>query len=381
MLVIAPPHHLNGRPPQRVLLALVGAALLLHAALLMGVRLGLPQAERSASATPVQVRMLQAPRPVSVPVPVPQAEPAAAAPSPAPPPRPAATPAVPAAQAEAALPPAEAPRFEAAASQAARELPATADVAAESAVAAVVPAVPAAPETPEAAAVAAAPASSEGEIPLYRTLFPPPLTLRYELRRGALSGTGELQWRPAGGRYELRLEGRLAGFSVLVQTSQGGFDDAGIAPLRFTDQRMRRDVRAANFQRDVGKITFSGPATEYPLLIGTQDRLSWMIQLAAVAAAEPQRMAPGGKVALYVVGARGDADIWVFRYAAHETVQTETGPVRAVKFAREPRTLYDTTVEAWLDPARHHLPVRARLSTSPDGEALELLLREMNAPP
>ena len=332
MLVDASPHHRNGRPPQRVLLALVGVALLLHAALLSGVQLGLPQAGASAAA-PLQVRMLNAPDPAVATV-TPAAEPAAVTPTPAP-------------EKSATRSP---PRSE----------PAPA---------------------PELSAVPETPASREGEIPLYRTLFPPPLTLHYELRRGAVSGTGELRWRPAGDQYELRLDGRVAGIPVLLQISTGGFDDAGIAPLRFTDQRMRRDVKAANFQRAVGKITFSGPSTEFPLLIGAQDRLSWMIQLAAVAAAEPQRMAPGGKVALYVVGARGDADLWIFRYVAHEDVATVAGPVPAVKFAREPRGAYDTQVEAWLDPARHHLPVRARLSTSPDGEALELLLHDMQPTP
>ena len=360
MLVNALPHHRNGRPPQRVLLTLVGVALLLHAALLSGVQLGLPQPERSAAA-PVQVRMRRAPDAVAAIV-APAAEPSVA-----PPPQPAAPQPAPA-----RVP---TPRVKAAASQAVAAVPPPpADVTNAA------PAASAASVT-ETRAAAATSASREGEIPLYRTLFPPPLTLHYALSRGALSGTGELQWRPADGQYQLRLEGRLAGRPVLVQNSQGGFDDAGIAPLRFTDQRMRRDVKAANFQRAVGKITFSGPSTEYPLLIGAQDRLSWMIQLAAVAAAEPQRLAPGGKVALYVVGARGDADLWIFRYVAHEDVATVAGPVPAVKFAREPRGAYDTQVEAWLAPAHHHLPVRARLSHSPDSEALELLLNDITPTP
>ena len=382
MLVIAPPHHRNGRPPHRVLLALVAAALLLHAALLSGARLGLPPTEASTPGASVQVRLLQAPAPVPVPadepvamLPRPVSKPAqiakpAAKPAamPAVKPGPAAAPAqtaparvdAPAPAVEA--PSVEAPRSEAAASQAASEL-----------------AAPAAAVTAVADAASAA-ESSEGGMALYRTQFAPPLTLLYELRRGALSGTAELNWRPAGTQYELRLEGSAAGSTVLLQTSQGGFDAAGLAPLRFTDQRMQRETRAANFQREQGKITFSGPSTEYPLRVGAQDRLSWMLQLAAVAAAEPLLLAPDGKIALYVVGARGDADLWVFRYVAHETVDTASGPVRAVKFAREPRGPYDTQVEAWLDPARHHLPVRARLSTSPDGDALELLLREMKIP-
>ena len=376
MLVIAPPHHRNGRPPHRVLLALVAAALLLHAALLSGARLGLQPTESSSPGASVQVRLLQAPQPVSVPAVEPVATPPRPVSKPAQIAKPAVKPAArsavkpgPAQTAPAVeAPPVEAPRSEAAASQAASELAVPADAAASaSAVTAV-------------AAAASAAGSSEAALALYRTQFAPPLTLLYELRRGALSGTAELNWRPSGTQYELRLEGSAAGSTVLLQTSQGGFDAAGLAPLRFTDQRMQRETRAANFQREQGKITFSGPSTEYPLRVGAQDRLSWMLQLAAVAAAEPLLLAPDGKIALYVVGARGDADLWVFRYVAHETVDTASGPVRAVKFAREPRGAYDTQVEAWLDPARHHLPVRARLSTSPDGDALELLLREMKIP-
>ena len=221
------------------------------------------------------------------------------------------------------------------------------------------------------------PASAgDRELPVYRTVIPPAVTLRYQLRRGALRGTGELQWAWDAERYEARLEGRLAGITVLTQTSQGGFDEAGVAPVRFTDQRVTGALRAANFQREAGKITFSGPTVAYPLLIGSQDRLSWMIQLAAVVAAEPQRLQDGGKVVIHVVGARGDARLWVFRFVAQEEVATASGAVLAAKFVREASDAYDTRVEVWLDSLRHHLPARAVLRAGPDDEGLELLLQD-----
>ena len=224
-------------------------------------------------------------------------------------------------------------------------------------------------------------AVGDRELPVYRTVIPPAVTLRYQLRRGALRGTGELQWAWDAERYEARLEGRLAGIPVLTQTSQGGFDEAGVAPVRFTDQRVTGALRAANFQREVGKITFSGPTVAYPLLIGSQDRLSWMIQLAAVVAAEPQRLQDGGKVVIHVVGARGDARLWVFRFVAREEVATASGAVLAAKFVREASDAYDTRVEVWLDPLRHHLPARAVLRAGPDDEGLELLVQEAPAMP
>ena len=209
------------------------------------------------------------------------------------------------------------------------------------------------------------------DVPVYRTRLPPPMMLRFELKRGPLAGIGALLWRPSGQQYELRLDGQVAGLPVLTQASRGAIDAAGIAPDRFTDQRLRRGVQAANFQREKKLVTFSGSSAAYPLVAGAQDRLSWMMQLAGVIAAEPKRAKADGRVSLFVVGTRGEADTWVFDYTATENVATAQGPVRALKFTREPRRPYDSRVEIWLDPARHHVPIHARFT---DGETLDLLL-------
>ena len=84
---------------------------------------------------------------------------------------------------------------------------------------------------------------------------------------------------------------------------------------------IRRSAQAANFRRDDGRITFSGTGVEWPLLAGSQDRLSWMIQLAGIAAAEPERLVEGGRITMVVVGARGDAGIWTLRCAGVETIE------------------------------------------------------------
>ncbi|MFM9917522.1 MAG: DUF3108 domain-containing protein [Rhizobacter sp.] len=222
----------------------------------------------------------------------------------------------------------------------------------------------------------------EHPVPVYRTQIPPAMTIEYDISRGAISGTGELNWRPEGGRYEARLQASVIGYTLLSQISQGGFDKAGLAPLRFTDQRARKAARAANFQRDAGKITFSGPSDEFALPAGVQDRLSWMIQLPAVLSAEPKRAVTGGEVVLYVVGARADVAMWTLRCLGVETVETATGAVRTVKFMRTPRSAKDTQAEVWLDPTRHYLPVRARLTQAGDeADAFELVLRGLKVGP
>lgn len=227
----------------------------------------------------------------------------------------------------------------------------------------------------------AAPAGpTEVTVPVYRTQLPPAVTLRYDLRKGFVSGSGELTWKPAADRYESRLEGSVAGMNVLTQTSVGAFDANGLAPLRYTDTRSRRATNAANFQRDKGKITYSGPQVEYPLVPGTQDRVSWMIQIGAILNADPKLATPGGKISMFVSGASGDADVWVFRYVGAETMRSDSGLLHAVKFTREPRKAYDRSVEVWLAPARHHLPVRARFTANVGGDAFELLIRDIQSP-
>lgn len=203
----------------------------------------------------------------------------------------------------------------------------------------------------------------------------PPTRLSYDMRRGAVSGAAELVWQHSNGQYTLDLATRVLGAEVLGLSSRGGFDTAGLAPRRFTDRRRGRDRLAANLDPATGRITYSGPAVLQPLHPGTQDRLSWMVQLPAIVEADPARWRPGTRVEIFVTGARGDADTWTFIVQGRETLSLPAGRVDgALRLTRDPRKPYDTQVEVWLDPARQHLPVRARMTVLPGGETLDLRL-------
>lgn len=340
----------------KTLAPLVVAVLLAHALLLGLLPRGVGSGWSGGTRAVLQVRQIQPPAPPE-PATAPAAAPVAAA-EPAP---------------ELPLPP----------MVVAPALPASSPepVAVEAAASAAAPAASAAEPVAAVAAPPAAAASDAGggqPLPIYATRLPAPVTLRYELRRGALSGSGELVWRPADGRYQLTMEGSAFSINVLNWRSEGLLDNAGIAPERFVDRRRGRDVRAANFQRDKGLITFSGPQVEFPLLPGAQDRLSWMLQLPAIVAAEPRKFGPGAQVQLFVAGARGDADVWTFTVEGTETLDLPAGRVAdALRLKREPRKPYDTLGEIWLDPARGHLPVRVRLSVPQSDESTEFLLREL----
>jgi hypothetical protein len=214
--------------------------------------------------------------------------------------------------------------------------------------------------------------------PVYATRIPPPVRLMFRLQRGMVRGEAVLNWQPAaggpgGGSYQLGLDARAAGLPILSQTSPGGFDAAGRAPLRFTDRRLRSSTRATNFQRERGMVGFSGPGVEYPLFAGAQDRLSWMLQLPAIVAAMPPARRASSGVTLQVFGARGDVASWQFRELGGDAVATDFGTVAALKWVRASRKPNDTQVEIWLDPARHYLPIKVRIGNPPDGETLELL--------
>mgnify|MGYP001200788187 CR=1 FL=1 len=214
--------------------------------------------------------------------------------------------------------------------------------------------------------------------PVYATLLPEPTSLHYRLQRGDALGSARLQWQREGGGYRLRLDSRWPGQPPAASASRGRIDADGVAPLRHSEIRQARELRAANFQRDIARITFSGPQLSYALPAGAQDRLSWMVQLGAIVAADAALRRAGAEVTLFVVGTRGDAEPWRFEVLGAEPIRLPAGEVaQALHLQREPVRPYDTRVEVWLDPARQHLPVRALLTTLPGGQPLHMEL----APP
>ena len=227
----------------------------------------------------------------------------------------------------------------------------------------------------------AAPEPGGMVVPVYATHLPPSTTLRYALRRNGVPGRAELQWVNDGTQYRLSLRNEAPGAMSLGSASSGAIDANGLAPERHTDSRRGRDVRAVNFQRDTARVTFSGPKGEVPLVAGAQDRLSWMLQLTGIVQANPALRAPGSEIAVFVVGTRGDAEVWLYRVVGTEAVELPAGNLQdALHLRREPRRLYDTAVDVWLDPARQHLPVRAQLRVRPTGLETVLLLESTSTP-
>lgn len=199
---------------------------------------------------------------------------------------------------------------------------------------------------------------------------PPSVRLHYRMKKGPLSGSGQIDWLRDGSTYRMRLEARVPVFGqIFLETSEGRIDASGLAPLRHTERRLKRSERAVSFVRDQGapRILFSAREGDEPLRPGAQDRLSWIAQLATRMASPPGGdWRPGSSLAMDVASTGGDVQRWVFTIEGREA-----GGLWHLR--REPDSLRDTRAEVWIDARQQHWPVRIQL-TEPSGEPLELTL-------
>jgi len=220
-----------------------------------------------------------------------------------------------------------------------------------------VPAPAGAPATAAASAVAVA--------------IPGSVRLHYkvELQRGglALTGQGELRWRQDGQNYEARLEFSAPLVRARTQHSTGRITAGGLAPRRFSDKA--RVEEATHFDREQGRLSFSSNRPDAPLLPGAQDRLSVLLQLAALVAGAPAKFPPATSITIQTAGTR-EAELWVFMVEGQEQLDLPGGRVGALKLTRSPRKEYDVKVELWLAPGMDYVPVRLRL-TQPNGDSVD----------
>ena len=209
----------------------------------------------------------------------------------------------------------------------------------------------------------------------YPTHLPPPARLSFAWKRGLIRGEAILDWQPQGPRsYRLTLDVKapLSG-TVMAQVSTGLVDTTGLAPVRLTDRRLGSSERALNVQRSADgaeppRVSFSSRTDSAPFPPGSQDLLSWMVQIAGILQARHDLGASGDTpIEMLVVGVRGDQQRWKLR--------PDSEADGLIHLIRRPEGPYETQAEVWLDPARHHLPARIRLTES-NGESLELTRSE-----
>ncbi|MCA1248274.1 DUF3108 domain-containing protein [Massilia sp. MS-15] len=232
------------------------------------------------------------------------------------------------------------------------------------------------PGTPAAATPAAAPqapatdAMPAGVEPFqmpsrYRVVMPPSVRLVYALRDGAGRPDGEasLDWETDGVQYRLALDGVAGSIE-----SEGGTDDAGIAPQR-ARYRHGAGRAAVAFARERGAIVFESFGRSARDTPGSQDGATVLMQLAGIGLADPDQLQ--GEVEIYV-GRADAAAVERFGVVGRERLVTALGEIETLHLARAGAA----PLEIWLAPAHGWLPVQLR-APAPGGGMRTQVIREI----
>ena len=198
--------------------------------------------------------------------------------------------------------------------------------------------------------------------------------LRYDVkasRKGLSMGAqSTLSWVNDGSSYRAKLEVKAFLAGSRTQTSVGRIDPAlGLQPERFGDRNKQEQATHFDRTQAVPAIRFSNNAADEPLYPQTQDRLSVLLQLAAMAAGDAKRFQQGRTISIHTANSR-DADIWRFVVGPTETLELPVGSLAAVHLVRAPQQAFDNKVEVWLAPSMGHLPVRI-LWTQANGDVVD----------
>jgi hypothetical protein len=323
-------------------LAVVGS-LLLHAALLGGLRWTQLQWQAPAELPAIEARLVPM-KPVVAPRPPVKPAPPPSRPRPVPPPPPAET------VAEAAAP--ESP----------------------DAAAAAMPVVMATDEMPviEAPPASLPAAEAEAAWPPLNAL-PPRLDLRFQVHYGLARGEQTLVWINEGEAYTLTSVASATGLAGVfyrgrfVQTSRGRITPRGLAPEEFWDQR--GDKRSsARFDSANDTLTLTparGTPRHFAYRGEVQDALSLFFQLALTAP-------PGDGALAYTVFNGKKLRNYAYEVRGETILETALGALRTLHLAR--RDDGDGRFEIWLAIDRYYLPVRVLRSDDRGSDmALELL--------
>ncbi|NNG21799.1 DUF3108 domain-containing protein [Telluria aromaticivorans] len=251
--------------------------------------------------------------------------------------------------------------------------------AAEPALSAPTPALTPIEQGPSTAAPAAAPlpaTPAEGAEPVqmpsrYRVTVPPSVTLSYEVRTAVgPEGEARLAWETDGVQYRLALDG-IAG-SI---ESEGGTDDAGLAPTR-ASYRQGLGRAGIAFDRERATIVLESLGRSLRDMPGSQDGATVLMQLSGIGLADPDQLQD--TVEIYVARASGAA-VERYRVLGKEQLATPLGAMEALRLARvaQPGELL---MEVWLAPGQGWLPVQLR-TTAPDGSTRTQALKGIQRVP
>jgi hypothetical protein len=212
--------------------------------------------------------------------------------------------------------------------------------------------------------------------------YPPSAQLKFDgtvMRKGSqFSGSGVLNWQTDGRDYELSLEASAMLVFNRLEKSVGKLSPQGLAPIRYSSSGTGRSETATHFRPELGKIQFSNNKPDVQLLVGAQDQLSALIQLAGIIGGDPERYRIVNRIQMQVAGL-SNADVWEFNLQGISDINLPAANMQALKLVRMPRNEYDAKLEVWLSPQLGYLPIRIRQSSStlPAEDFTDLVLSKL----
>lgn len=214
--------------------------------------------------------------------------------------------------------------------------------------------------------------------------FPSNIQINYRLtgqERGlSYHASGSLKWQTKAGptlprAYEAELQVKAFLVGRRIWRSVGQLTDKGLAPLRYSDSW--RGERAAHFEADTQKISFSGNTPSAPLQGGAQDQVSLFIQMAAAVAG--QNFKVGSELNVQTATAR-DAVNWTLTYKSDDIIDLNGNRVETQRWVCLPRGKFDSQIEMWFAKSQDGLPVRIKI-TQVSGNFIDMEMRDSETLP
>lgn len=208
--------------------------------------------------------------------------------------------------------------------------------------------------------------------------FPPNVQINYKLtgqERGLnYYASGTLKWQTQAGTaipraYEAELQVKAFLVGRRIWRSVGQLTDKGLSPRRYSDSW--RGERAAHFEADTQKISFSGNSPSTPLLPGAQDQVSLFIQMAATVATQSFNI--GTELNVQTATAR-DAVNWTLTYKSDDMMDLNGDRVETQRWVCLPRGKFDSQIEMWFAKTTGGLPVRIKI-TQVSGNFIDMEMR------
>jgi len=217
------------------------------------------------------------------------------------------------------------------------------------------------------------PAAAEAALPPALRNLPERLNLRYAVRAGDGGfnlGQAIYSWQQHDGHYSLVSIAQATGLASLfvsgklVQTSEGSITAHGLQPEQYWLSRSERKQDTARFDWGAGRLVQGASGVELPA--GSQDVLSFPFHLA---------MTVGSLTTEWTLAVTNGRKLREYQFR-------NLGQERLAHGATEIDTLHlqgsrsgEGTLDVWLAPSRHWLPLRIR-TLDQKGKVMVLSLEE-----